>query len=117
MDKKAYNKWVARYLNEDSDWETAMCEAETKATASFFGRTDKRKGIDVIATPVKKIKIENDGFKNRSKHICSNGNLDSSGVSASMENLLIDNDVSYNLRKRKIEDDISVGSLKQLKFN
>lgn len=117
MDKKAYNKWVARHLNEDSDWETVMCEAETKATASFFGRTDKRKAIDVIATPMKKIKIENDGFKNRSKHICSNGNLNSSVISSSMENLFIGNDVSYNLRKRGNDDDISVGSLKKQKFN
>lgn len=47
-----------------------------------------------------------------------NINLNSSGISTSLENLLIDGETSYNLRKRRIEEDnIGTRSIKKTKFN
>lgn len=59
MNKVAYKDWVNRYLNEDTDWEVAMCKAESEVTAKFFGRIEKRKAKDdVFAMPVKKKELK-----------------------------------------------------------
>lgn len=117
MDREAYTKWVNRYLNEYSDWEEAMCKVESKVTAMCFERTEKRKAIDVEFTPVKKIKIEREVSFNPSMNMNSSVNLYSNGITASMENLMIEKD-AYNLRKRKTDDvKMDLGINKKSKTN
>lgn len=114
MDKSSYKKWVDRYLNENSDWEPLMCEAEAKVTAQYFGRTDKRKATEDIFLTSKKIKVEKDAYNNRSTMACSNMNLNKNDIFSSLESLMIDSD-SYCLRKRKVEDH-KTGVMKKPKF-
>lgn len=83
MDKKVHKKWVNKYLNEDSDWESVMCDAEAKATALFFGRNEKRKLSDGFVGPAKRIKIEGESFKKQSSA------MESKGISSSLESLTI----------------------------